>query len=86
MYKTQELEVNGVPRLGIVLDKYPDTVFVVGAIEFIEQQDELKLSYKYDIIEGTNPTHVREFETDIGNFIYTYILDHPQELVFHGGL
>jgi hypothetical protein len=84
-YKTQELELNGVPRLGITLDLYPDTTFVIGGIEFIEEQDRLKIKYRYDIIEGTTPENIQIFEAAIGEFIRYYIQENPDKLIYHGG-
>lgn len=85
-YSITDLEINGVPRLGVTLGSYPNVTFVVGAVEFLEVDGYLKVKYNYDIVEGTKPDNSKQFEKDVGDFILWYFQntnEHP--VVYTGG-
>jgi hypothetical protein len=88
MFKTEELEINGVPRLGITLDRYPDVSFVVGAVQFNEVDGQLRISYNYDVVEGAVPSDKQSFEHAIGDFVVWYLKNQQSEapVAYYGGL
>ena len=85
MYKTRELEINEVPCLGIILDEYPTTVFIVGGVQFLEENETLRLKFDYNIIEGPTPDDLVAFQEAIGKFIEYYIEQNPENIVYTGG-
>jgi hypothetical protein len=84
-YKTKEIVVNEREMLGVTLDEFPDTLFVIGAVKFEEVEGQLKLSYTYEVIEGETPTNKSKFENCIGDFIIEFIDANPNQLVYTGG-
>lgn len=85
-YQVEELEINGVPRLGITLNEYPDHQFVLGAIEFVEVDGKCVMKYNYDMVVNTAPLPIDKFEKAIGDFVLHYLeqqAEHP--VVFTGG-
>lgn len=83
-YTTEDLEVNGTPRLGIRLAAYPDVSFVVGAVELLEEDDQLRLKYQWDLVEGT-PPDTNAFKNAVGDFVLDYITHQGKELIYTGG-
>jgi hypothetical protein len=87
-YTTEELEINDEPRLGIRLDEYDKVLFVIGRVSAEEIGDTLKLSYHYDIIEGSEYVDRSKFDKVVGDFIMWYTsnnLEQPNPVVFTGG-
>lgn len=83
MFTTEDLEVNGVPRLGVRLSEYPDVMFVLGRVSLEEVDGQAKLSYNYDVVEGKSPG--KQFEKSVGDFIVEYCLTNENK-VFLGGV
>ncbi len=87
MYSLEDVEINDVPRVGVRLDAYPHTLFVVGAVEFLEVEDSLRVKYNYDIVSGITPTDTRQFEHAVGDFIVHYFQNQKEHPVaYHGGI
>ena len=84
-YTITDLELNGVPRLGVTLGSYPHVTFVVGAVEFLEVDGYLKVKYKYDIVEGDDPVDKKQFEKDVGDFIVWYFQNADEHPVAYTG-
>lgn len=87
-YQVEELEINGVPRLGITLNEYPEAQFVLGAIEFVEVDGGCKLKYNYDMVDTPAPFPIERFEKAIGDFVMHYLQnpspDNP--ITYTGGI
>lgn len=84
-YQVEELEINGVPRLGITLDEYPGHQFVLGAIEFVEVDDGCKLKYNYVMVENPAPMPKARFEKAIGDFVLHYLQNQSEHPVVYTG-
>lgn len=86
MFKTEDIEINGAPRVSIILDAYPDVSFVLDYAKILEIDGYAKLSYNYNIVSGT-PSDTKQFEHAIGDFIVWYIDNKNDEmpLIFKGG-
>lgn len=86
MYHTKNVEVSGSPRVGVVLDLFPELTIVLGGIRFVEELDTLRIKYSYNVIEGSiEATRIHELETAIGNMIVNYIENHGTDLIYYGG-
>lgn len=82
IYRTKNVEINGQPRVSILLQDFPNTWFVIGKVSIIEENEFVRLKYRYDIIEGEQPHNIENFEKAIGDFIVWFMTTHKDKLVF----